>query len=233
MRLKTFLPLLGLDSSEVNGITKEQADEYQRILTLVQRACIQSMLQKDITSAKLRKIFVDEKCISIEIQRLSIRFSLNIYLFQFATCCGKANSQLAEINIGRNEEDGEIISLIKEVISSKLNALMIGFSSEELVKQVLGEMKKDKKILSFRKSFMVEDISGRDFYFSIRGWRNQIVEIPLQIKTSFDRQASHQNKHADVPSLVLREIYSREEIIEKITEIGVAYSSHLKKIIHL
>lgn len=233
MILKTFLPLLELDSSEVVGITEKQALEYQRILTLAQKACIQSMLQKDITSAKLRKIFVDEKCISIEIQRLSIKFSLNLYLFQFATCCGKTNSQLAEINIGRNEEDGEIISLIKEVISSEFNALMIGFSSEELVKQVLEEMKRDKKIFSFRKSFAVEDISGRDFYFSIRDWRDKIVEVPLQIKTSFRRQAAHQSKHAEVPSLVLLETYSREEIVEKILKIGEAYTAHPQKVIHL
>ena len=233
MKLRTILPLLALNANEVTGVTEQQACEYQRILTLVQRACIQSILQKDITSAKLKKIYVDEKCISIEIQRLSIRFSLNLYLLQFATCCGKANSQLAEINIGKDENSEEIVLLIKETIFSKITALMVGFSSETLILQILKEMRADHKILSFRKGFAGDDISGKDFFFSLRDWRNKEMETPLQIKTSKGGQAVHQNKFSKIPSVVISENDSREDIIKKIVKIGEAYVAYRQEILHL
>lgn len=231
MKIRTLLPLLELDSNEV-VCDNEQAEEYQRILSLAQKACIMEILQKNITSAKLKKIYVDERCISLEICRLSIKFSLNLYLFQFVTCCGTANSQLAEINISRDEDKEEIIALIREVIFSKTNALMVGFSSEELISQILSEMKKSHKIISFRKSFVGEDINGVDFFFSLRDHRNQVVEIPLQIKTSARGQRYHRLKFKDISSLFLSETDSREEVIKKIIKIGEAYCGR-QKIINL
>jgi len=233
MKIRTVLPLLELDSSEIVGVTEDQANEYQRIISLAQKACIQLILQKDINSAKLKKIYVDEKCISIEIHRLSIKFSLNLYLFQFVTCCGDANSQLAEININKDENPEEIISIIKEVIFSKTQTLMAGFSSEELIRQILSEMKEKKKILSFRKSFTGDDINGIDFFFSLRDYRNQCIEIPLQIKTSVRGQKDHMQKFAKIPSLFLSQKDSREVIIKKIESIGEAYTAHQKNILHL
>lgn len=233
MKFKTILPLLESDSNEVISITEQQALEYQRLLSLIQKACIQSMLQKVITSAKLKKIYVDEKCISIEIQRLSIKFSLNLYLFQFATCSGKMLSHLAEINIGRDENPEEIVLIIKETIYSKINALMIGFSSEALISQILKEMKENHKILSFRKGFTGDDIAGKDFFFSMRDWRNKEVEIPLQVKTSKDGQIAHQKKFYKIPSIIISENDFREDIIERILKIGEAYVAYHQNILHL
>lgn len=233
MKIRTILSLLELDSNEVTGITEEQLEEYQRVLSLAQRALVQSMLQKVITSVKLKKIYVDEKCISIEIQRLSIKFSLNLYLFQFATCCGKMLSNLAEINIGKNENPEEIVLIIKETISQKTNALMIGFSSETLVFQILKDMKEDHKILSYRKSFSGDDINGIDFFFSMRDWENREIQIPLQVKTSLGGQITHQKKYPAIPSLFITEKDSPEEIKERIEKIGNAYKAFFKKILHL
>jgi hypothetical protein len=233
MRLRTVLPLLEIDSSEVIGVTEQQAEEYQSVLSLAQKACIQSILQKVITSAKLKKIYVDEKCISIEIQRLSINFSLNLYLFQFATSCGKMLSNLAEINIGRDENPEEIVLIIKETISSKTNALMVGFSSETLISQILKEMKEDHKILSYRKGFVGDDIAGKDFFFSLRDIYGREVETPLQIKTSKGGQIAHQKKLSKIPSIVISENDSREDIIDRILKIGEAYVAYCQNIIHL
>lgn len=233
MRLRTVLPLLEIDSSEVIGTTEQQTLEYQRILSLAQRACVQVMLQKVIISARLKKIYVDEKCISIEIQRLSLKFSLNLYLFQFATSCGKMLSHLAEINIGRDESPEEIVSIIKETINSKITALMVGFSSETLISQILKEMKEDHKILSFRKGFVGDDIAGKDFFFSLRDWRGRELEVPLQVKTSKGGQVAHQKKLSKIPSIVISENDFREDIIERILKIGEAYVAYHQNILHL
>lgn len=233
MKIRTILPLLELDSNEVIEITEQQAEEYQRVLSLAQKACVQSILQKVITSAKLKKIYVDEKCISIEIQRLSIKFSLNLYLFQFATCSGKMLSNLAEINIGKNESPEEIVLIIKETISQKINALMVGFSSEKLIQKIFKEMEEEKIILSFRKSFSGDDINGIDFFFSMKDWGKKEIEIPLQVKTSIGGQKLHQKKYPKIPSLYISEKDSQEEIKERIKEIGNAYKAFLKKVLHL
>ena len=233
MRLRTFLPLLEIDSSEVTGVTEQEALEYQRVLSLAQKACVQVILQGDITSAKLKKIFVEEKCISLEISRLSLKFSLNLYLFQFATCCGNASSQLAEVNIGKGENNEEIVSIIRETVFSKITALMVGFSSETLISQILKEMKEEEKILSFRKSFAGDDINGIDFFFSTMDWRGQIVEIPIQVKTSARGQKYHRGKFSSIPSLYVPETDSREEIMEKILKIGEAYTAHPRSILNL
>lgn len=232
MKLRTILPLLDSGSNEVET-TPEQVDEYQRILTLAQKACVQIILQKDITSAKLKGVYVDAKCISVEIQRVSIKFSLNLYLFQFATCCGNETSQLVEINIGQDEDPKEIVLIIKETISSKIKNLMIGFSSEELIRQILKEMKDAHKILSFRKSFAGDDINGIDFFFSLRDYRNQYVEVPLQIKTSARGQNDHKKKFAPIPSLSISEKDSRGEISKRIQKIGEAYTARQKNILHI
>lgn len=233
MKFKTILPLLESDSNEVADLSSEEANEYQRILSLAQKACVQMILQKNITSAKLKKIYIDSKCISIEIQRLSIKFSLNLYLFQFATFCGLEKSEMVEININKYEDIEEIVSIIKEIIFSKGNSLMVGFTSEELIRQILQEMKDNKKILSFFKSFAGDDINGIDFFFSLRDFRNQYVEVPLQIKTSNCGQEYHKKKFNLIPSLFLSGKDSREEIIKKIENIGDAYTARQKSILHL
>lgn len=232
LKLRTILPLLESNSNEVTDTT-EQFDEYQRILTLAQKACMQIILQKDITSVKLKGVFTESKCISLEISRLSIKFTLNLYLFQFASSVGNDTSQLVEINIKRDEDQEEVVSIIKEMIVSKIIILMVGSTSEELIRQILMEMKESHKILSFRKSFTGDDINGIDFFFSLRDYRDQYVEIPLQVKTSARGQKYHRVKFAHIPSIMVTEHDSREDIIVRIEKIGDAYTARQKSILHI
>lgn len=234
--MKKVKTLLKLASPESNlDVPEEIFDSYQHLLILIQRVCIQLVMSKDISSVLLKGIYTNEKCISLEIfGRFNLpKFTLNIYLFQFVSCLSNKAVDLLEVSIGRYEEREKVMSIIKDGIISKTSALMTGLYSEKLISDVLLEMKKEGKIISFFKSSSLNDFIGVDYYFRVRNYRNQGEDIPLQIKSSYSGQKHHEGKFSKIPSLVVSTQTSLEELKNKILKIGEAYTAYRKSILHL
>lgn len=232
-KLKTFLKLASPESNLT--VEEDVSGVYQHFLKLIQRACAQLILSRDISSLTLKGVYVDEKCISLEIfGKFNLpRFTLNIYLFQFVSCSNNKALDLFEISIGKHEEDEKIMLLIRDAIFSKISALSVGVYSERLVFDTFLKMKKEGKIISFNKSQLIDDIAGVDYYFSMRDWLNKVVEIPLQVKSSFAAQKHHEGKFSKIPSVVASVKTSSEDLNDKIAKIGEAYTAHRRSILHL
>jgi len=232
-KLNTILKLATIESNL--EVSEEVFDKYQYLLKLIQRTCVQLILSKDAVSVLLKGVYSDEKCISLEILgNFDLpKFTLNVYLFQFATFSNNKAVDTIELNIGADEDDGHISSLIRDAIFFKKNALLIGVYSEKLIAATLTEMKNERKILSFFKSSHMDDIMGVDYYFCMRNYKNAMEEIPLQVKSSEASQKRHEGKFSKIPSVVVSTESSKEDLKNKIIKIGEAYTAYRKQILHL
>jgi hypothetical protein len=232
MKIKT---LLRVSPEAILEVSEESFGSYQSSMNLIQRAIIQLVLSKDISSAILMGVYEKEKCISLKIfGRFDLpKFTLNIYLFQLVTVCQNKAVDLLEMSIGRFDENEVIVRLIKDAIISMTSNLSKGLHSEKLILDVLGEMKKEKRILSFRKSSSIDDLMGIDYFFCMRDYRNKEEDIPLQVKSSFSAQKHHREKFSKTPSLVVSSNTLLGDLKKNIIKIGEAYTAYRKNILHL
>lgn len=232
-KLRTFLKLA---TTETNLIVEEDVfDAYQHFLHILQRTCAELVLSKDISFVLINGIYTEQKCISIEVfGSFNLpKFTLNIYLFQFVSCFSNKCMNIFELNIRKFEDDITFINLVKGAIVSKIASLKKGIYSEKLIWDVLTDLKKEKKILSFYKSSTIDDISDIDYFFSMRNYKNIVEEIPLQVKSSARSQERHEKKFKNIPSIVVSTKSSFDDLKNKIIIIGEAYVSYRKNILNL
>lgn len=234
--MKKLVTFLKPATTEINLVVEEEVfDLYQHFLKLIQRAFAELVLSKDVSALFINGVYTEQQCISIEVfGSFNLpKFTLNIYLFQLVSCFNNKSMNIFELNIRKFEDDVTFTDFVKGAIISKTAALKKGLYSEKLISDVLTDLKKEKKILSFYKSSMIDDISGIDYFFSMRNYKNMVEEIPFQVKSSSSSQERHEKKFGKIPSIVVSMKTSSEDLKNRIILIGEAYVSYRKSILHL